>query len=316
MKRRATRLKSRRAHFECTGTPANTRPGLGSPTSPGPAQRSANCIQPLGPNAKSASWPRSGQQAKIDRSFSWPNLASQPTCQPASQQASTHTHAVSQSQPAQSASAASRILPLSTPTPSSALRHSPPSHVPDHSCVSHPFFSITFFPAPGLLHLLPAFINSGQLYEPHQSAFCPALSRPPFSHRQARSPSPDGWLTGEDIQARSSSLHLSVQATMKATISRTATFAWSPASLQSDHPYIATGTVAGALDESFSNESVLELWQPGYSSSAAGTESKPLGSVATSARYVVSLYFQLHRSNRRSPLTNTVFSFCPSVSTG
>ncbi|KAK7443253.1 protein transport protein S31 [Stygiomarasmius scandens] len=42
-------------------------------------------------------------------------------------------------------------------------------------------------------------------------------------------------------------------------IHRTSTFAWSPsASL----PLLATGTVAGALDESFSNESQLEIWAP------------------------------------------------------
>jgi protein transport protein SEC31 len=44
-------------------------------------------------------------------------------------------------------------------------------------------------------------------------------------------------------------------------IYRTSTFAWSPtASL----PLIATGSVAGALDESFSNESQLEIWQPDF----------------------------------------------------
>ncbi|KAJ3833480.1 hypothetical protein F5878DRAFT_728797 [Lentinula raphanica] len=44
-------------------------------------------------------------------------------------------------------------------------------------------------------------------------------------------------------------------------IQRTSTFAWSPyASL----PLLATGTVAGALDESFSNESQLEIWAPNF----------------------------------------------------
>lgn len=42
-------------------------------------------------------------------------------------------------------------------------------------------------------------------------------------------------------------------------ISRTATFAWDPASGS-----IATGAVAGALDESFSNESQLEIWSPRF----------------------------------------------------
>lgn len=44
-------------------------------------------------------------------------------------------------------------------------------------------------------------------------------------------------------------------------IHRTSTFAWSPyASL----PLLATGTVAGALDASFSNDSQLEIWAPNF----------------------------------------------------
>ncbi|KAK0232505.1 hypothetical protein IW262DRAFT_1258180 [Armillaria fumosa] len=44
-------------------------------------------------------------------------------------------------------------------------------------------------------------------------------------------------------------------------IHRTSTFTWSPSS---PLPLIATGTVAGALDESFSNESELEIWAPNF----------------------------------------------------
>jgi protein transport protein SEC31 len=44
-------------------------------------------------------------------------------------------------------------------------------------------------------------------------------------------------------------------------IHRTSTFAWSPAA---SLPLLATGTVAGALDESFSNESQLEIWAPDF----------------------------------------------------
>lgn len=44
-------------------------------------------------------------------------------------------------------------------------------------------------------------------------------------------------------------------------IHRTATFAWSPTP---SVPLLATGTVAGALDESFSNESQLEIWAPDF----------------------------------------------------
>lgn len=42
-------------------------------------------------------------------------------------------------------------------------------------------------------------------------------------------------------------------------ISRTATFAWDTSSAS-----IVTGAVAGALDESFSNDSQLEIWSPKF----------------------------------------------------
>ena len=70
---------------------------------------------------------------------------------------------------------------------------------------------------------------------------------------------------------------------MKASISRTATLAWSPAKLDSvAQPLLATATVAGSLDDSFSNESVLEIWKPSY----AGESEKldPVGSINTGAR--------------------------------
>ncbi|CAO1623334.1 unnamed protein product [Sympodiomycopsis kandeliae] len=69
---------------------------------------------------------------------------------------------------------------------------------------------------------------------------------------------------------------------MKASIPRTATFSWSPAALQAAEPYIATGTVAGALDENFSNESVIEIWKPDYAN--RGTPAKPIANVSTSAK--------------------------------
>lgn len=70
---------------------------------------------------------------------------------------------------------------------------------------------------------------------------------------------------------------------MKTSIPRTATFAWSPASLQTEEPYIATGTVAGALDENFSNESVIEIWKPDYGSNNTASL-KPIASTPTSAK--------------------------------
>jgi protein transport protein SEC31 len=39
----------------------------------------------------------------------------------------------------------------------------------------------------------------------------------------------------------------------------TSTSAWS---LEASFPFLATGTIAGAFNESFSNESHLELWAP------------------------------------------------------
>lgn len=46
----------------------------------------------------------------------------------------------------------------------------------------------------------------------------------------------------------------------RATFDRSATFTWSPRELEG--PLLATGTVAGALDENFSSESTLEIWDP------------------------------------------------------
>lgn len=68
---------------------------------------------------------------------------------------------------------------------------------------------------------------------------------------------------------------------MRASIPRNAALSWSPANLTSAEPLIATGTVSGALDESFSNDSVLEIWKPQY---AKDEVPKPIGSAVTSAR--------------------------------
>lgn len=45
---------------------------------------------------------------------------------------------------------------------------------------------------------------------------------------------------------------------MAHSVPRTATFAWSRSSRGT--PLLATGTVSGALDESFSSSAALELW--------------------------------------------------------
>ncbi|UZJ54908.1 hypothetical protein CBS101457_004228 [Exobasidium rhododendri] len=69
---------------------------------------------------------------------------------------------------------------------------------------------------------------------------------------------------------------------MRSYINRNATLSWSPASLPSAESLIATGTVSGALDESFSNDSVLEIWKPEY---AQDEIAKPLGTAITNARF-------------------------------
>ena len=70
-------------------------------------------------------------------------------------------------------------------------------------------------------------------------------------------------------------------------IHRTSTFAWS--SFQS-LPLLATGTVAGALDESFSNESQLEIWAPDFLNKdefylGAEGQHDPKGYVKDTARF-------------------------------
>ncbi|KAH9059766.1 hypothetical protein EDB87DRAFT_1675007 [Lactarius vividus] len=69
-------------------------------------------------------------------------------------------------------------------------------------------------------------------------------------------------------------------------IHRTSTLAWSPLST----PLLATGTVAGALDESFSNDSQLEIWAPDFLNKQEyelGGEGHngPRGSVTNTARF-------------------------------
>ncbi|CAG8581830.1 14518_t:CDS:10 [Ambispora leptoticha] len=65
-------------------------------------------------------------------------------------------------------------------------------------------------------------------------------------------------------------------------IPRTATFAWSPG----QHlPIIASGTVAGALDASFSNTTELELFHLDLHNSDASNELKPAGVVTSNTRF-------------------------------
>ena len=78
-------------------------------------------------------------------------------------------------------------------------------------------------------------------------------------------------------------------------IYRTSTFAWSHSSSAS-LPLLATGTVAGALDESFSNESQLEIWAPDFldrDEFYLGVEGQhgPKGQVKDNARFVCCFCF-------------------------
>ncbi len=73
-------------------------------------------------------------------------------------------------------------------------------------------------------------------------------------------------------------------------VHRTSTFAWSPAA---HLPQLATGTVAGALDASFSDESRLEIWTPNFLDRAeydlgSDGHTSPSASVSVDARCAVS----------------------------
>lgn len=79
----------------------------------------------------------------------------------------------------------------------------------------------------------------------------------------------------------------------RATIDRSATFAWSPRAV--GNPLLAAGTLAGALDESFSSESKLDIWDPFPASSATEGHQQDFfsaqgaslkGSVQAPARFV------------------------------
>ena len=64
-------------------------------------------------------------------------------------------------------------------------------------------------------------------------------------------------------------------------IPRTATFTWSAGT---SSPLLATGTKAGAVDEGFSNETQLELWDLDLDIAQHGRELKPAASISTDSR--------------------------------
>lgn len=75
---------------------------------------------------------------------------------------------------------------------------------------------------------------------------------------------------------------------MVASIPRTAVPLWSPYSLPK--PLLATGTASGALDASFSSDSLLEIWDPFQSAASSSDDSSskvelaPLASVTVQSR--------------------------------
>lgn len=84
-------------------------------------------------------------------------------------------------------------------------------------------------------------------------------------------------------------------------IHRTSTFAWAPLN---ERPLLATGTVAGALDESFSNESKLEIWAPNFvdrSEYQLGGEGNagPTGVVSGSSRYALKCALRAGQISKR-----------------
>ena len=65
-------------------------------------------------------------------------------------------------------------------------------------------------------------------------------------------------------------------------IPRTATFAWSPSN--TSH-YLATGTKAGAVDEGFSNDTQLELWDLELGNLNKSLDVQPVASISTDSRF-------------------------------
>lgn len=64
-------------------------------------------------------------------------------------------------------------------------------------------------------------------------------------------------------------------------IPRTAAFAWSSGSAK---PLLVTGTRAGAVDDSFSDEVKLELWDLNLDSQEQGLELQPIASISVDSK--------------------------------
>jgi len=64
-------------------------------------------------------------------------------------------------------------------------------------------------------------------------------------------------------------------------IPRTAAFAWSPGTSK---PLLVTGTRAGAVDDDFSDETKLEIWDLDLDDEDQGLELQPVVSINTDSR--------------------------------
>lgn len=64
-------------------------------------------------------------------------------------------------------------------------------------------------------------------------------------------------------------------------IPRTATFSWSP---NTTTTLLATGTRAGAVDEGFSNETQLELWDLKLDQGKQSQDLQPVATIDTDSR--------------------------------
>ena len=71
---------------------------------------------------------------------------------------------------------------------------------------------------------------------------------------------------------------------MYPSIPRTAVPIWSPAA-HPGAPLLATGTVSGALDASFSSDSLLELWDPFAPLPETAIDPGPLASLSVASRF-------------------------------
>lgn len=72
-------------------------------------------------------------------------------------------------------------------------------------------------------------------------------------------------------------------------IPRTAAFAWSSGT---DKPLLVTGTRAGAVDDDFSDETKLELWDLNLDTQEQGLELQPIASISTDSRFVFPEYMR------------------------